>query len=93
MVNAHIGSNIRHPSDPEYVENPREFFPLFETGRFYLEVGYVLSYENWRVWGRDFEYPYPRQIELMKTTYESFGAGVLVWGSDMPWAQRTCTYR
>ena len=93
MVNDHIGSNIRHPSDPEYVENPTEFFPLFKTGRFYLEVGYVLSYENWRVWGNDFEYPYPRQIELMKTTYENFGASVLVWGSDMPWAQRTCTYR
>ena len=93
MVNAHIGSNIRHPGDPEYVDNPREFFPLFELGRFYLEVGYVLAYENWRVWGREFEYPYARHIQLIRAIYDNFGAGVMVWGSDMPWAQRTSTYR
>lgn len=93
MINAHIGSNIRHPKDPEYVDNPREYFPLFKSGRFYLEVGYVLSYENWRVWGREFEYPYPRHIQLIKAVYENFGAEVLIWGSDMPWAQRTSTYR
>ena len=93
FINAHIGSNIRHPRDPEYVDNPREFFPLFELGRFCLEVGYVLSYENWQVWGREYEYPYPRHEQVIKTVYENFGAGALVWGSDMPWAQRTCTYR
>ncbi len=93
VIDAHIGGNIRHPSDPEYVDNPEEFFPLFKQGRFYLEVGYVLAYENWEVWGKEFEYPYPRHEQIIRAIYERFGAGVMVWGSDMPWAQRTCTYR
>ncbi|MDP6495872.1 MAG: amidohydrolase family protein, partial [Dehalococcoidia bacterium] len=93
VIDAHIGANVRHPKDPEYVDNPREFFELFKTGRFLLEVGYVLSYENWAVWGKEFEYPYTRHEQIIKTIYENFGAGVLVWGSDMPWVQRTCTYR
>jgi predicted TIM-barrel fold metal-dependent hydrolase len=92
-LDAHIGFHIRHPRDPEYVDNPREFFSLLKLGNFFLEVGYVLAYENWAVWGREFEYPYPRHEQIIKTVYENFGAGVLVWGSDMPWAQRTCPYR
>ncbi len=92
-IDCHIGGNVRHPGDPEHVENPKEFFPLFELGRFHLEVGYVLAYENWGVWGSDFEYPYPRHAQIIKQVYESYGAGVLVWGSDMPWAMRTCTYQ
>ena len=93
VTDNHIGGNIRAASDPEYVDNPSEFFSLFKLGNFYLEVGYVLAYENRAVWGRDSEYPYPRHEQLVRTIYESFGAGVMVWGSDMPWTQRTCTYR
>ena len=93
VIDCHIGGNIRHPNDPEYVDNPKEFFPLLKLGQFHLEVGYVLSYENWDVWGREFEYPYPRHAQIIKSVYENFGAGVLVWGSDMPWAMRTCTYQ
>ena len=92
-IDSHIGANVRHSRDPEHVDNPKEFFSLFETGRFHLEVGYVLSYENWDVWGREFEYPYVQHEQIIKTIYENFGAGVMVWGTDMPWAQRTCTYR
>ena len=92
-INAHMGFHIRHPSNPEYVDNPREFFSLFKLDNFFLEVGYVLAYEDRAVWGNDSEYPYPRHEQLIKTVYESFGAGVLVWGSDMPWAQRNCTYQ
>ena len=93
VLDGHIGGNIRHPRDPEHVDNPREFFPLLALGNFHLEVGYALSYENWAIWGRDSEYPYPRHQAIIKTIYENFGAGILVWGSDMPFAQRTCTYR
>ncbi len=93
VIDCHLGNNVRHPSDPDYVDNPREFFSLFETGRFHLEVGYVLAYENWEVWGREFEYPYPYHEQIIKTIYENFGPGVMVWGSDMPWTMRTCTYR
>ena len=93
VIDSHVGGNLRHPKDPEYVDNPREFYSLFKTGRFHLEVGYVLAYENFQIWGRDYQYPYPRHQEIIKIIYEKFGAGVLVWGSDMPWALRTCTYK
>ncbi|MBI4336606.1 MAG: amidohydrolase [Chloroflexi bacterium] len=93
VVDSHVGGNLRHPRDPEHVDTPREFFPLLKTGRFYLEMGYVLAYENFAVWGTDSDYPYRRHQQVMQTVYEHFGAGVLVWGSDMPWTQRSCTYR
>ena len=89
----HTGGNIRHPKHPEYVDNPREFFPLFKLGNFLLEVGYVLAYENFDIWGREFEYPHPRHEQIIKTIYENFGADVMVWGSDMPACMRVCTYR
>jgi predicted TIM-barrel fold metal-dependent hydrolase len=93
VIDCHIGANVRHPSDPEYVDNPREFFSILKLGRFHLEVGYVLAYENWSVWGREYQYPYPRHVQIIKSVYENFGPQVLVWGSDMPWAMRTCTYQ
>ena len=93
VADNHMGGNVLHPDDPNHVDSPREFFPLFELGNFHLEVGYVLAYENPEIWSRDSEYPYPRHEQLIKTIYESYGAGVMVWGADMPWTQRTCTYR
>ena len=89
----HVGGNVRHPKNPEYVDNPRELFPLLKLGNFLLEMGYVLAYEDWGIWGREFEYPHPRHEQIIKTIYENFGADVMVWGSDMPWTMRTCTYR
>ena len=93
VTNNHIGSNVFHPSHPEHVDNPREFFSLFKLGNFHLEVGYVLAFENPAIWGWDSEYPYPRHRQIIRTIYENFGAQVMVWGSDMPWTQRTFTYR
>ncbi|MEE9247919.1 MAG: amidohydrolase family protein [Dehalococcoidia bacterium] len=93
VIDSHVGGNILHPRDPQYVDSPREFNPLFDTGRFYLELGYVLAYENVDVWGRDYEYPYPRHRQIIQTIYENFGPRVLVWGSDIPWCFRTCTYQ
>ncbi len=87
------GSNVLHPSDPDHVDNPTEFFGLFKLGNFYLEVGYVLAWENEAVWGRDSEYPYPRHKELIRRIYEQFGAGVMVWGADLPWLPRAYTYK
>ena len=92
LIDPHVGANLRHPSDPEWVDNPREFDALLSLPNFFLEVGYVLSYENREVWGRDFEYPYPRHREIIRYVYERHGATGMVWGSDMPYTQRTCTY-
>ena len=93
VIDGHAGGNLRHPGDPDYVDNPREFFNLLKMGNFYLEFGTVLIYERWSTWGRDYEYPYPRHQQLLKTVYENFGAGNIVWGTDVPWCQRVVTYR
>ena len=93
VVNAHQGSNVLPPSNPNHVDNPTEFFNLFRMGNFHLEFGYVLAWENEAVWGKDSEYPYPRHRDMIRRIYERFGAKVMLWGADMPWAQRACTYK
>ena len=92
VINSHIGGNVLHQRNPEHVDNPKELYPLFETGRFHLEMGYVLAYENFSIWERDYQYPYPRHQEIIQTIYYRFGPRAMVWGFDMPWCQRTCTY-
>ena len=62
-------------------------------GNFHLEFGYVLAWENEAVWGKDSEYPCPRHRDMIRRIYERFGAKVMLWGADMPWAQRACTYK
>lgn len=94
VVNAHQGSNVLPPDNPNHVDNPTEFFELFKMGNYHLEFGYVLAWESEAVWGKkDSEYPYPRHREMIRRIYERFGARVMVWGADMPWVQRTCTYK
>ena len=44
-------------------------------------------------WGGVWEYPYPEAQELIRRHARPFGAGKLVWGSDMPNVERFCTYR
>ena len=88
-----LGGNVRHPDHSEHVDNPRELFPLLELGNFYMEVGYVLAYEDWDIWGKDSEYPYPLHEQIVRIMYERFGARCMLWASDMPFTLRACTYR
>ena len=92
VIDSHVGGNLLHPSSPEYVETPTELFPLLETGQFYLEVGYVLAYEDYQIWGPDSLYPYPQHSKIIQEVYKRFGP-MMVWGSDLPWCYRTCTYQ
>jgi len=39
------------------------------------------------------EYPYPREQEIVKATYERVGAKKLFWGSDFPTVLKWCTYK
>ena len=93
VIDGHVGGNMRHPSDPDYVDNPREFFNLFKMGNFYLEFGCVLIFERWSIWGREYDYPYHRHQAIVKTIYENFGPKNMIWGTDLPWGERVCTYR
>lgn len=92
IVIGHLGGNARHPSHPGFTDTPNELLKLLERPNTYFEVGYVLAFENREVWGRDYEYPYPRHNEIIRKVYEAVGAEKLLWGSDMPNIERSCTY-
>jgi predicted TIM-barrel fold metal-dependent hydrolase len=44
-------------------------------------------------WGGVWDYPYPEAQRLIRGLRDRYGAGKLVWGSDMPNVERFCTYR
>ncbi len=52
-----------------------------------LELCYPIS------WGGTWDYPYPEAQSLIRDLRDKFGAGKLIWGSDMPNVERFCTYR
>lgn len=89
----HLGGNIKPPSDPDYTDTPSELLNLLKLPNVYFEVGYVPAYENWVVWKENYEYPYPLHTKLIKRIYDEVGAERLLFGSDMPFTNRTCTYK
>ena len=44
-------------------------------------------------WGRHHAYPYEAALDHIRQFYDCFGAGPMIWGSDMPNVERFCTYR
>jgi predicted TIM-barrel fold metal-dependent hydrolase len=76
---------------------------LFAAGgewRFPDAVARALARENLQIeicfpitWGGVWDYPYPEAQALVRALRDRFGAGKLVWGSDMPNVERFCTYR
>ena len=93
VIESHFGGNVVYPGHPGYTDIVADLHPLLETGRFFLELGYVLGFENFNLWGKDSIYPFPKHNDIVKAIYEDFGAQVLVWGSDVPWCYRVCTYQ
>lgn len=93
VIESHFGGNLVYPDHLDYTDVLADLDPLLGTGRFYLELGYVLGFENFNLWGDNAIYPFPGHTNIAKTVYERFGAGVLVWGSDVPWCYRVCTYQ
>jgi predicted TIM-barrel fold metal-dependent hydrolase len=82
-----MGSNIRDPKDPEYVDIPKKILNLIKLSNVWYEIGYLLAFDKFD------EYPYPLAQKITKEAYKAVGADKLVWGSDMPMLMRTCTYR
>lgn len=82
-----MGTNIRDPRDPEYVDMPKKILNLIQLPNVWYEIGYLLAFDKFD------EYPYPLAQKITRKAYEAVGADKLVWGSDMPMLMRTCTYR
>jgi predicted TIM-barrel fold metal-dependent hydrolase len=66
---------------------PAEVARIFTHERVYLEACYPIS------WGGIWDYPYVEIRPLIHELKRRFGAGKLVWGSDMPNVERFCTYK
>jgi predicted TIM-barrel fold metal-dependent hydrolase len=68
-------------------EFPEPVARVYRHERTLLEVCYPIT------WGGIWDYPYPEAQQLISGLRDLFGAGKLVWGSDMPNVERFCTYR
>src|SRR3954447_25020444 len=66
---------------------PDEIMALLREPNVTLELLFPLLY------GAVWEYPYAEAQPIVRTLYEKLGAGKLLWGSDMPNVERSCTYR
>lgn len=93
IIESHFGGNLLHPKHPGYTDILKDLAPLMSTRQFYLELGYVLGYEDERYWGNDAHYPFPAHNNLVRQLYDIWGSTHLVWGSDIPWCYRVCTYQ
>jgi predicted TIM-barrel fold metal-dependent hydrolase len=68
-------------------EFPPDVLAAYKRDNLQLEVMFPIT------WGGRWDYPYPEAQELIRGMRDLFGAGKLVWGSDMPNVERFCTYR
>lgn len=66
---------------------PDEVAALYAHDRVLIEICYPIS------WGGVWDYPYPELRPLLEGLRDRFGAACFVWGSDMPNAERFCTYK
>lgn len=66
---------------------PDEVARVYDRENLQLEVMFPIS------WGGVWDYPYPEAQGLIRGLRDLFGAGKLLWGSDMPNVERFCTYR
>jgi predicted TIM-barrel fold metal-dependent hydrolase len=79
---------------------PVQFFAKGGRWEFPEEVAKAYGRENLQIelmfpitWGGTWDYPYPEAQALTRDLRDRYGAGKLVWGSDMPNVERFCTYR
>ncbi len=88
-----LGGNVKPPDDPNYTDTPKALSGYLKLPNAYFEVGYVLAFENWARWKENYEYPYPLHTKMVREMYDQVGAEKFLWGADMPFTYRTCTYR
>jgi predicted TIM-barrel fold metal-dependent hydrolase len=66
---------------------PAEVERAYRRDNLQIELTYPI------MWGGQWDYPYPQAQALIKDLRDRFGAGKLIWGSDMPNVERFCTYK
>jgi predicted TIM-barrel fold metal-dependent hydrolase len=66
---------------------PGEMWEPFKDSRIHLEVSFPIRI------GDVFDYPYRECWPMLEALVRNIGADRLVWGTDMPFQNRFCTYR
>ena len=65
---------------------PDEVLSAYRHEALLIEIMFPIT------WGGIWDYPYPEAQNLIRGMRDLFGAGKLIWGSDMPNVERFCTY-
>ena len=74
------------PHDQHHVEVPEVVWDLFHCPNIYIEAMLPLQIP-------ESQYPYLLACNLLKELNQELGPHKVVWGSDMPAADRNCTYK
>ncbi|MCC6471706.1 MAG: amidohydrolase [Alphaproteobacteria bacterium] len=82
-----MGPSVGHFAPRGTWEIPEEAMAVYKRDNLQLEVMFPIA------WGGVWDYPYPEAQALIREMRDLFGAGKLLWGSDMPNVERFCTYR
>jgi predicted TIM-barrel fold metal-dependent hydrolase len=74
-------------ADRTGLDMPAEMWEPFRDNRIHLEVSFPIRI------GDVFDYPYRECWPMLEALVRNIGADRLVWGTDMPFQNRFCTYR
>jgi predicted TIM-barrel fold metal-dependent hydrolase len=86
----HIQSVISHSVPSNAFDRqgnmPEEVWAMLRLPNVTVELLFPLIYAQW-------EYPYVEAQLIIRQLYQKLGPTKLIWGSDMPNVERSCTYR
>jgi predicted TIM-barrel fold metal-dependent hydrolase len=82
-----MGPPVGHFARDGRWDFPAEVAAVYAMDNMVVEVMFPIT------WGGVWDYPYPEAQVLIRGLRDRFGAGKLIWGSDMPNVERFCTYR
>ena len=82
-----MGPPVAHFAATGAWDFPPDVLATYMRENLQLEVMFPIT------WGGVWDYPYPQAQALIRGMRDRFGAGKLIWGSDMPNVERFCTYR
>jgi predicted TIM-barrel fold metal-dependent hydrolase len=82
-----MGPPVAHFGTTGAWQFPDDVLATYKRDNLQLEVMFPIT------WGGTWDYPYPEAQALIRGMRDTFGAGKLIWGSDMPNVERFCTYR
>ena len=69
------------------IELPEAIWAPFENPRLSLEVCFPVRIGDW------FDFPYRQVQPTLRQMVDRIGSDRLLWGTDMPFQNRFCTYR